>query len=277
VLQYEPRHLRRKKTFMAALIDVKSLYDLSGKVAVVTGSAEGMGQEIARFLAAAGASVAIADINRAGAEAAAADVNEAGGKALAVSLNLADEASIVAMVQTVRRQLGGLDILVNNAAIQDRALLQDFTAELWDRIQTINLRGPFLCIREAAKVMRADKTHGRIVTISSLGSLTSIFEGLTGYSASKSGLNALTRNCAHELAADGITVNAVLPGTVPTRGSRATPGPAISEETIKRIVPPVGRFGVPADIAHAVLFLASPAASFITGQTLVVDGGYLSG
>lgn len=259
------------------MTDVKSMLDLSGKVAIVTGSAEGMGHEIAVLLAQAGASVVIADINKAGAEATAGKINGAGRKALPLVLDQSDEASVVSMVRTVRQQLGRIDILVNNAAVQNRALLDEFPTELWDRLHAVNLRGPFLCIRETVKVMKADRIAGRIVNVSSVGSMHAIFDGLVGYNASKAGVNGLTRNCAHELAPHGITVNAVLPGTVPTRGSMATPGPAISEEAVKRVMPPTGRMGTPADIAAAVLFLASPSAAFITGQTLVVDGGFLAG
>jgi len=262
---------------MMKLVDMRSIFDLTGKVAIVTGSAEGMGKEIARYLASAGAAIAIADINESGAQATAAELSAAGAKAVAVTLNQANEASVVAMVETVRNRLGGLHILVNNAAVQDRALLDDFSVEIWDKVHQVNLRGPFLCIREVAKVMKADKVAGRIVNVSSLGSMVAMLDGLIAYGASKAGVNGLTRNCAHELAPFGITVNAVLPGTVPTRGSMASPGPAFPEDVIKRIMPPVGRLGEPADIAGAVLFLCMPGSSFITGQTLVVDGGYLAG
>jgi NAD(P)-dependent dehydrogenase (short-subunit alcohol dehydrogenase family) len=251
-----------------SLIDIKSIYDLSGQVAVVTGSAEGMGKEIARYLASAGAAVAIADINLPGAEATAGELAQAGAKTLAVRLD---------QVKSVRTHLGSLNILVNNAAVQDRALLDDLPTAMWDKVHAVNLRGPFLCIREVARQMRADKVAGRIVNISSIGSTNAIFDGLIAYNSSKAGVLRLTRNCAHELAPAGITVNAVLPGTVPTRGAMSAPGPAIAPEVVQRVMPPVGRFGQPADIAKAVLFLVTPAAGFITGQTLVVDGGFLAG
>jgi NAD(P)-dependent dehydrogenase (short-subunit alcohol dehydrogenase family) len=260
-----------------SLIDVKAIYDLHGQVAIVTGSAEGMGKEIARYLASAGAAVAAADINFAGAQATAAELTQAGAKCFAVPLDQADGSSVVAMVKKVRNELGGLHILVNNAAVQDRALLEDLSVATWDKVHTVNLRGPFLCIREAARQMKADEVQGRIVNIASIGARNAIFDGLVAYNSSKAGILGLTQNCAHELAPFGITVNAVLPGTVPTRGSRASPGPAINPEAVQRIMPPLGRFGQPSDIANAVLFLATPAAGFITGQTLVVDGGFLSG
>jgi len=153
-----------------SLIDIKSIYDLSGQVAVVTGSAEGMGKEIARYLASAGATVVLADINLPGAEATAAELAQAGAKTLAVRLDQADEASVASMVKSVSTRLGSPNILVNNAAVQDRALLDDLPTSMWDKVHAVNLRGPFLCIREVARQMRADKVAGRIVNISSVGS-----------------------------------------------------------------------------------------------------------
>lgn len=260
-----------------SLIDIGSIYDLSGQVAVVTGSAEGMGKEIARYLASAGATVAIADINLSGAEATAAELAQAGARTLAIRLDQADEASVVSMVKSVRTRLGSVNILVNNAAVQDRALLDDLSTSMWDKVHAVNLRGPLLCIREAARQMKSDKVSGRIVNIASIGSICALFDGLIAYNASKAGILGLTRNCAHELAPAGITVNAVLPGAVPTQGARSAPGPSIPPEAIQRVMPPLGRFGQPTDIANAVLFLVTPAAGFITGQTLVVDGGFLAG
>ncbi len=260
---------------MVGLVDIKSLYDLTGKAAVVTGGAEGMGKEICRFLASAGASVAVADINYPWAEDTAREINEVGGRASAYALDVREEPQVVQVVQAVRREFGRLDILVNVAGIQDRELLGEISLTLWDKIHHVNLRGPFLTIREAAKVMRRDKSGGRIVNISSMGSLHPIFDGLVAYNASKSGLNGLTRNAAFELARDGITVNAVLPGNTTTAGQARAPGPPIDPALIPNLIPPLGRTGKVSDIAGAVLFLVSPAAEWITGQTLVVDGGHL--
>ena len=260
---------------MPALPNIHKLYDLSDQVAIVTGSAEGMGQETARFLAAAGATVAMADINLDGARQSAAAICDNGGQAHAFYLDQASEDSVIEMIAAVRRDLGAFHILVNNAGIQDREILEETTLELWDRINHINLRGPFLCIREAAKVMRQDKVHGRIVNISSIGSLHPVFEGLVAYNTTKAGINGLTRNSAFELAKDRITVNAVLPGTVPTAGQARSPGPPVSAETLAGIGPILGRLGRPEDIANAVLFLVSPGAEYITAQLLVVDGGFL--
>lgn len=261
---------------MSELINIHSLYDLSGKVALVTGGAEGMGKEACRYLASAGAEVAVADINLPWAQDTASSITEAGGKARAYQVDLAQETSVVDLVQSVRRNHGQLDILVNVAGLQDREFLENTSVELWDKLHHVNLRGPFLTIREAARVMRADGNGGRIVNISSMGSVHPIFEGLVAYNASKSGVNGLTRNAAYELAADHITVNAVLPGNTTTAGQARSPGPAIDISKLKNLTPPLGRTGKPSDIASAILFLVAPASSWITGQMLIVDGGHLN-
>lgn len=254
-----------------SLPNISAMFDLSGKVAIVTGAAEGMGKEVARTLAAAGATIAIADINFPLAEESAREIEADGGKATATKVDMAQEADIVAFVRDVRRQLGSIDIVVNVAGVQNRALLPDITAEFWDRIQAINLRGPFFMLRETVAVMRADGVKGRIVNISSMGSIQPILEGLVPYNASKGGINAMTRNVAYEVYGDGITVNAVLPGNIRTPGQVKTPGPPIDMSRVK--MPPLGRVGTVEDIAGAVLYLVSPVSEWITAQTLVVDGG----
>jgi NAD(P)-dependent dehydrogenase (short-subunit alcohol dehydrogenase family) len=261
---------------MTALIDVNSLYDLTGKVALITGGAEGMGKETCRFLASAGAAVAVADINLPWAEATAREITDAGGKARAYKVDLGQEASVVELVQAVRADHGRLDILVNVAGLQDRELLEETSVALWDKLHHVNLRGPFLTIREAAKIMRADGNGGRIVNVSSMGSVHPIFEGLVAYNSSKSGVNGLTRNAAYELAQYGITVNAILPGNTTTAGQMRSPGPAIDITKIKNLTPPLGRAGKPSDIAGGILFLVAPISEWMTGQTLVIDGGHLN-
>lgn len=260
---------------MAKLLDLKALFGLDGKVAIVTGAAEGMGKEVARFLAGAGAHVALADVNVSLARETAQEIEGDGGKARAYTLDVAQEASVVEMVSAVREDRGRIDILVNVAGLQDRAFLEDASLAFWDRMHHVNLRGPFLTIREAVKVMRADKTKGAIVNISSNSSLHPVLEGLVPYASSKAGLNGLTRNVAYELLADGITVNAVLPGNTTTAGQGRSHGPPVDPAKLARLMPPLGRTGKVSDIASAVLFFASPAAEWITGQTLVVDGGML--
>jgi len=250
-------------------IDIGSLLDLGGKVAIVTGAASGMGKETALYFAAAGASVVCADMNGPGAEAIAAEL---GGKSIPVTVDVSDEASVVAMMDREKAAFGRLDILVNNAALQNRALLADTSVDYWDRIQAVNLRGPFLCLREATKLMGSG---GAVVNISSTGAVHPVMPGLAAYGASKGGLSQLTRNAALELAPAGIRVNAVLPGGVMTEGGMASTGTVPSGRAIT--LPPLGRMGMPGDIAALVLFLVSPAAGYITGQSFVADGGWLLG
>jgi NAD(P)-dependent dehydrogenase (short-subunit alcohol dehydrogenase family) len=250
------------------------LFGLDGRVAAVTGAAEGMGQEIANLLAGSGASVAILDRNSGGAAEVARAIGRRGGRALAVDMDLADEKSIVAAIQEVAQRFGGIDILVNCAGIQNRQLLTETSTELWDLVQSINSRGLFVCVREAARLMRAAGRGGRIVNISSMGSIHPIMPGLAAYNASKAAVNALTRSAALELSGDGITVNAILPGAVATAGAAKAPGPAPSGRVVAGL-PPLGRLATPTDIAAAVLFLAGGGAAAITGQTLCIDAGYL--
>lgn len=261
---------------MTSPINIQKLFDLTGKVAIVTGSAEGIGNGIARNIAAAGAFVAIADINLPWAERAASEIIAAGGKAKAYYLDQSREQSIVEMVATVRQEQGAIDILVNNAGIVDEAVLAQSTSEQWDRLYQVNLRGAFLCLREAAEIMRRDGTRGRIVNISSMGSLSPVFDGLTAYNATKSGVNGLTRNAAYELAKDGITVNSVLPGAVVTEGQLRRQKAPVDPEMIKAMTPPLGSLCTPEDIGQAVLFFVSPASKLVTAQFLVVDGGHLN-
>ncbi len=257
------------------LPDIAAILDLSDKVAIITGASEGIGTEIARHLAAAGAKTVIADRNTAGAEAVAAAINEAGGQAKAIGFDAAEEESIISLFSAAMEEFGRLDILVNNAAIQNRAYLQDTSAELWDSILRINARGPFLCVREAAKAMRASGIGGRIVNISSIGSVHPVMHGLTAYNSSKAAVNALTRNAALELASDGITVNAIFPGGTPTQGAARTEGSPVGG---RAIAPPILRRGVETrDIAVMALFLAGPQAEIITGQSFTVDAGFLLG
>jgi NAD(P)-dependent dehydrogenase (short-subunit alcohol dehydrogenase family) len=250
------------------------LFGLQDKVAVVTGAAEGIGREIAQHLAQAGARVAILDRNVAGAALVARDLSTAEGRAIAVEMDLGDEISIVEAFGETRRKLGRIDILVNCAGIQNRELITETSADLWDLLQRINSRGLFLCLREAAKIMRAANNGGRIINISSMGSVHPVMPGLGAYNASKSAVNALTRSAALELSEDRITVNAILPGAVATAGASRAPGPAPSGRVVAGL-PPLGRLAEPSDIAAAALFFAGAASAAVTGQMLVVDAGYL--
>ena len=251
-----------------------ALFGLDGKAAAVTGAAEGIGREIARHLSGAGASVAILDRNSAGAAEAARAIDGNGHRAIAIGMDLSDEISTVDAFREVTRQFGHLDILVNCAGIQNRELVTETSAELWDLLQRINSRGLFICLREAAKIMRTAGKGGRIINISSMGSIHPVMPGLAAYNASKAAVNALTRSAALELSGDSITVNAILPGAVATLGAGKAPGPAPSGRVVAGL-PPLGRLATPTDIAAAVLLFAGAGGAAITGQTLVVDAGYL--
>lgn len=256
-----------------SLPDLAALYDLSGKVAVVTGGGEGIGGAIVRYLAAAGAAVAIADRNVATAEVLAAELRGLGASVRAWAVDVADEASVAAAFDAVVAEFGRLDILVNNAGIQDRALLADTDVALWDRVHAVNARGTFLCVREAARLMRAAGHGGRIVNISSIGSIHPVMQGLGAYNASKAAVNAVTRSAALELGADGIVVNAIFPGGVMTDGAMRASGPPPSGRALDE--PVAARRVDRSDVAATVLFLCGPQAAVITGQTFTVDAGFM--
>jgi len=261
------------------------LLDLQGRVAIVTGGAQGIGRGIVETLSAAGAQVVIADRNRTEAAAVAAARQQQGRSAIACEVNVADERSVQAMVQRVVEQLKRIDILVNNAGVFPMRTLRELDAATWDRTLGVNLRGAYLCTRWAAEHMLAGRVGGRIINISTINTART-YVGMAHYDVSKGGLNALTKAAALEYAPFGITVNAIAPGGVRTPGSlpvRQHFGQqmgveaveAVDAEFAKRI--PVGRWAEPEDIGRAVWFLASRAADYITGQVLYVDGGMMLG
>lgn len=245
---------------------------LTGRVAVVTGAGRGgrgIGRGIAVALAAAGADVVItARTNIADAEAVAAECIALGVKSMAVVADIVDEASVESLFKTAMESYGRVDILVNNAGITRDTLLLRMSVDQWDSVIDANLKGAFLCSRAASKIMLRQKS-GRIVNIASVNGLRGS-AGQTNYSASKAGLIGFSRSLAKELASRGITVNVVAPGFIDTQMTDAFEGDA-REQQLKMI--PLGRFGQSEDVGAAVAFLASNAASYITGQVLTVDGG----
>lgn len=245
---------------------------LEGKIAIVTGAGRGgrgIGRGIALALAQAGADIAItARTNSADAEAVAEAVRETGRRGLAVQCDVSDAASVESLFATVKEQLGRVDILVNNAGITRDTLLLRMSEDDWDGVLDANLKGVFLCTRAAAKLMLKQKS-GRIINITSVNGQVGS-PGQANYSASKAGMIGFTKSVARELASRGITVNAVAPGFIDTQMTDFVSGDS-REKLLDKI--PLGRFGSAEDVGAAVAFLASDAASYITGQTLTVDGG----
>ncbi len=242
--------------------------DLSGQVAIVTGAARGLGRAIAETLARCGAKVACVDVNAELLAQTVAAIGEAGGTAMAVACDVTNSERVGAVIDEVVKAWGGLDILVNNAGITKDTLIMRMKDDQRDAVININLRGTFLFTRAAARPLMKSQ-RGRIISIASVAGIMGN-PGQANYSASKAGIIGLTRTVAKELAGRNITVNAVAPGFI------ATDMTAVLTEEIKTEIKkqvPLGRMGDPQDIADAVLFLASPAASFITGHVLTVDGG----
>lgn len=241
---------------------------LKDKVAVVTGASRGIGRCIALSLAAAGAKVVASARNAGELEQLVTEIGERGGDALAVPGDVAITADAERLIEAAVTTFGRVDILVNNAGITRDGLLLRMKDEDWDAVLSVNLKGAFLCTRAAAKVMSKQR-YGRIINISSVvGEMGNA--GQANYCASKAGLLGLTKSIARELARRNVTVNALTPGFIVTEMTDALPEKAREELTVQI---PLGRLGEPEDIAHAVLFLASDHAGYITGQVLGVNGG----
>ena len=255
-------------------LDLNQLYNLNGKSVIVTGAAQGMGEAMARAFAGVGASVMLADISGVQVANVASDI---GDSASSMATDMSSESDILALFKATRAAFGSIDVLVNNAGVQHRRMLEDTDVDYWDKTLDVNLRGVMLTMREAVAVMRADRTPGAIVNIASNSAFHPMAPSLMAYAASKAGVVSLTRSAAMETAKDGIRVNAVCPGNTTTPGQGTASGPEFTPEVISKFMPPLGRPGRPEDIAAAILFLASDAASYITGQTLVADGGHLIG
>ncbi len=241
---------------------------LSGKTALVTGAAQGIGRDIALGLAADGADVAICDVNLDAARAAAADIEAKGRKSLALKANVAAADDVTAMIDGVVGKFGRLDILVNNAGITRDGLILRMKDEDWDLVLSINLKGAFLCTKAALKPMTKQRA-GTIINIASIvGAMGNA--GQANYVASKAGLIGLTKTIAREYANRNVTANAVAPGFIDTAMTQAL-SEQVRQDLAKQI--PLGRLGSPEDVANAVRFLASPAAAYITGQVIHVNGG----
>lgn len=241
---------------------------LKDNVALVTGSAQGIGKTIALALAREGANVVISDVSLEKAEETARECAALGVKTLAVKFDVSKPDEVSAAFSKIVGEMGRLDILVNNAGITRDGLLMRMKDDDWDLVMNINLKGTFLCTKEAIKVM-AKNRFGRIVSIASVVGFMGN-AGQANYSASKAGIVGLTKTTAREYASRNITVNAVAPGFIQTAMTDVLPE-KVKEEMMKGI--PLGRLGSVDDVAAAVLFLVSPDAAYITGQTIHVNGG----
>jgi glucose 1-dehydrogenase/2-deoxy-D-gluconate 3-dehydrogenase len=257
-----------------------SILDLSGKVALVTGGGQGIGEAICRRLAEAGAAVVITDIKDDGARVAA-DIAKAGGKATFLRADVAVTADAQRSVAAAVNAYGRLDVLVNNAALVGPAAVLDIDEALWDRVLDIDLKGVFFQAQAAARQFIKQGQGGKIINIASVDAVLPV-GGLTAYDAAKGGVAMLTKSLAKELGKHGITVNAVAPGGVDTPGAREATAPIMavlgisasqmSESPIRSVL---GRYAVPDDIARIVYFMATGLSNYMTGAFVTVDGGYL--
>lgn len=253
------------------------MFDLSEKVAIVTGARRGIGRGIALSLAKSGADVVVSDIDLSECQKVVGEIESTGRKGLAVKCDVTQKSEVEEMVAQTVKEFGKVDILVNNAGVVGFKPFLELTEEEWDRVIDINLKGQFLCAQAVAKEMVKQK-WGRIVNIASIasGQVGVGFPNVAHYCASKGGITALTEALALELSPQGINVNAIGPGVIETD---MTKGMLADEKTTQGILMrvPKGRVGQPEDIGAAAVFLASDEADYITGATLFVDGGWLAG
>ena len=248
------------------------MFDLSGKVVIVTGGDGGIGLGMARGLARAGASLVVAARSPEKSAVAVAELQALGAQAIAIETDVSSEGSITALMEQAVAHFGRLDVLVNNAGTNVRLPAQELTLEQWHQVLDTNLTGAFLCAKAAYPHLRGG---GKVINV---GSMLSLFGSAVAaaYGASKGGVVQLTKSLAVGWAADGIQVNAILPGWIDTALTRTAREqlPGLNERVLARS--PSGRWGVPADFEGIAVFLASAASNFITGAAIPVDGGYSS-
>ena len=259
---------------------LSELIALQGKCAIVTGGAMGIGFAIAYRLAEAGAAVVIADIDAQTAEKVCQDLAEFGYQAAAIKCDVSNETDVSNMVSNVATKLGGVDILVNNAGIYPRMPLAQMTAADVDSVMAVNIKGVFLCSREASRKMIEQKKGGCVINLASIDAVHPSARGLSAYDASKGAVLTATKSLALELGQYDIRVNAIAPGGILTEGVVSTVGGQGTSEGrtqlkafMARMV--LGHMGQADDVARVALFLASDLASYITGSVIFVDGGYL--
>ena len=251
--------------------------NLTGRVALITGAGKGMGRTHALALAKAGAKVVVSDINEADCQKVVEEVKKLGKKAIAVKCDISNAQDVNSAVLKTIQTFGALDILVNNAGIFPFKPFLEMTEQEFLQVTDVNLKGYFLCAQAAAKEMVKQK-RGVIINISSIamGQVGVGFAGLTHYCASKGGIIAMAQAMALELAPHGIRVNNISPGAINTPGAAVSQSdPKVMEGTLSMI--PLHRMGDPEEISNAVVFLASDESSYMTGSTMVVDGGWVAG
>jgi NAD(P)-dependent dehydrogenase (short-subunit alcohol dehydrogenase family) len=247
-------------------------FRLDGRVAIVTGGGGGLGSGICLALAAAGATVVVAGRTKEKLDRVATDVAATGGRAIAVEVDIADAVSVAAMTEQALSEFGGIDILVNNAAVYHRKPWTEITEADWDQVLDTNLKGYYLCARAAYPALKASG-HGRVINVASITFFGGI-PNLLDYVASKGGIVGFTRALAREVGPEGITVNTLSPGAFPTDAEKIHPDlenynrEILAAQSIKRR-------GAPEDVGNLVTFLAGDGSSFITGQLIQIDGGWM--
>lgn len=262
---------------------LQQLFGLEGKVAIITGAASGIGKATAHLTAEVGAKVVVVDLDPAGADAVASDITAQGGTAIAVACDVSEESQVQSAVKQTIDSFGGVDVLINNAAYRPKADFFEMDVATWDKMHAVNTRGTFLFSREVIKVMLAQgkERGGSIVNISTIGTAHPTIFNNVHYDSSKAGVNGITQSTAAEFAHCGIRINAVMPGGVDTEGSRRMRSEQATGFVPKGPITMPGRLllgaAQPLELASAILFLSSPASSYMTGHIMAVDGGYLVG
>jgi NAD(P)-dependent dehydrogenase (short-subunit alcohol dehydrogenase family) len=265
-------------------LPISELTSLRGKGAIITGGAIGLGRAMAERFVEAGASVFIADLDAEAARTAAAELTGQGFTAFSAGCDVSREDEVITMVDAAARDLDSVDILVNNAGIYPCKPLEEMTGGDFERVTGINLTGTFLCSRYVAPVMKKQQRGGCIINLASIEALHPSAPGMTAYDASKGGVLMLTKSLARELGRENIRVNAIAPGAILTRAMYTQVGekadPAARKAGMKQLKAfmsrmALGRMGDADDIARVALFLASEMSAYITGEVIVVDGGYL--